>query len=142
VRLAIGLGILDVAVFGAIGTSISLSSSTIVEDSSDGAVLGTAAIVGAYTGTPSWSLVDGTGTFEINSSTGVVTVLSNTDLVHATHPTIPIAISVSGVTPALATSDVNVTVTPAAAGFSASLQFNDTGASGGGDRNSMYLPLI
>lgn len=108
----VSLAIPDVALYGR-GNSIALSGSSIVENSANGTTLGTASISGASSGAPTWSLTDATGTFQINSSTGVVTVLSNTDLVHATHPTIPISISVSGVTPAPATVNINVNVTSA-----------------------------
>jgi hypothetical protein len=92
------------------GDSISLSNSSIPQGSANGTTLGTASIVGSYTGTPVWSLTDPSGTFQINSSTGVITVLSNTDL--ASPGSLPISISVSGVTPTVPTVPVNVTVTP------------------------------
>lgn len=79
------------------GVSIQLSNTTIIAGSADSTVLGTASAPGT-TGTATWSLTDGTGTFQINSSTGVVTVLSNTDLTAGN--TIPIIISVTGLTPA------------------------------------------
>lgn len=112
----VSLAIPDVAVLRR-AFGIALSNASIVEGSANGSALGTAAVAGTFTGTPAWSLTDTTGTFQINSSTGVVTVLSNTDLVHATHPSIPISISVSGVTPAPPTANLNVTVTSAVVAF-------------------------
>src|SRR6185437_954178 len=94
---------------GLAGDSIALSSTSIPQGSANGTTLGTASIVGPSTGTPVWSLTDTTGTFQINSSTGVVTVLSNTDL--ASPGTIPISISVSGVTPAVGATPFNIAVT-------------------------------
>lgn len=118
----VSLAIPDVsAVLFRRGDSIVLSGSSIVEGSADGTVLGTASISGPFTGTAAWSLSDPTGTFEINSSTGVVTVLSNTDLVHATHPFIPIAVSVSGVTPAVPAANVSVSVLSAVVAYLLSL---------------------
>jgi hypothetical protein len=90
------------------GDTIALSATSIPQGSADGTTLGTASIVGPYTGTPVWSLTDVSGTFEINSSTGVVTVLNNTDL--ASPGTLPISISVSGVTPNVPTAHFNVVV--------------------------------
>lgn len=106
-RLGAGFGRLGA--MGASGAFIALSNASIPQGSADGTTLGTASIVGPHTGTPSWSLTDGTGTFEINSSTGVVTVLNNTDL--ASPGTIPISISVSGVSPSVPTGHFTVTVT-------------------------------
>ena len=89
------------------GIHIALSSTSIAAGSSNGTTLDTAAITGgATTGTPSWSLTDGTGTFEINSSTGVVTVLSNTDLTPGA--TFPITISVSGVAPTVSNAPFTI----------------------------------
>jgi hypothetical protein len=48
--------------------------------------------------------------FGINSSTGVVTVANNTNLVNATHPTIPITISVSGTTPSVTPGNFTINV--------------------------------
>lgn len=91
------------------GDSIALSNTSIPQGSANGTALGTASIVGPSTGTPAWSLTDVSGTFQINSATGAVTVLSNTDL--ASPGTIPITISVSGVTPTVPPAHFNVTVT-------------------------------
>lgn len=94
---------------GGPGLRIALSNSTIAVGSANGTTLGTASITGGHvTGTPAWSLTDGTGTFQINSVTGVVTVLSNTDL--ASPGTIPITVSVSGVTPTVPTGHFNILV--------------------------------
>lgn len=87
---------------------ILLSNTLIPVGSANGTVLGTASIAGPVTGTPSWSITDATGTFTINSSTGVVTVLSNTDL--STPKTITITISVSGVTPSVASRHFGISV--------------------------------
>lgn len=98
-----GLGAVDTQ-----GDFIALGSSSIPVGSANGTVLGTAFTYGA-TGTPTWSLTDATGTFQINSSTGVVSVLSNTDL--AAPGTIAITISVSGLTPVVASATFNISVT-------------------------------
>ena len=59
---------------------IALSATTILAGSANGTTLGTASLLGTHTGTPVWAISDPSGTFTINSSTGVVTVLSNTAL--------------------------------------------------------------
>lgn len=90
---------------------IFLSATSINENSTVGTTLGTAAISGSYTGTPTWSLTNtASGTFAINSSTGAVTVASNTALDYETNMTLQITISVSGVTPTVSNQDVTVTV--------------------------------
>lgn len=98
------------------GPTIVLSNTSIVAGSADGTTLGTVSISGTVTGTASWSLTDGTGTFQINSSTGIVTVLNNTDLTGGN--TIPIVINVSGVTPTVSAGHftINVTSTGCTAG--------------------------
>jgi hypothetical protein len=106
-----------ILLFGNLQPTIALSATSIAEASANNTTLGTASIVGSFSGTASWSITDATGTFQINSSTGVVTVLDNTDLVNATHPTIPVTISVSGVTPAPAALAVNINVTSVLSGF-------------------------
>jgi hypothetical protein len=93
--------------------TVALSNTSIVEMSANGTFLGSASIVGSFTGTPAWSLTDALGVFQINSSTGVVTVLNNTNLVNATHPTIPITISAAGTTPSTTPGNFNVSVTVA-----------------------------
>ena len=106
-RLGAGFGHL-----GAVGNAapaIVLSNTSIAQGSANGTTLGTASIAGHTTGTAAWSLTDGTGTFQINSATGVVTVLSNTDL--ASPGTISISISVSGLTPAVSTAHFTINVT-------------------------------
>lgn len=90
---------------------IVLSANSVVENSVNGATVGTASISGSYTGTPSWSITDATGTFEIDASTGEVTVLDNTDLDHSLHQTIAITVSVSGTTPAVSDLNTSITVT-------------------------------
>jgi|SRR6185437_7883216 len=97
-----------------LGDSISLSNASVPQGSANGTAVGTASISGAFTGTPAWSLTDGSGTFQINSSTGAVTVLSNTDL--ASPGSIPISLSVSGVTPTVPPANVNIAVTPSGGG--------------------------
>ena len=91
---------------------IALSSTSILAGSVNGTVLGTASLLGTHTGTPVWAITDATGTFTINSSTGVVTVLSNTQLTPGN--TIPITISVSGVSPTVPNGNfvINVTAPP------------------------------
>lgn len=79
------------------GVSIALSATTIASGSANGTTLGTASLTGKFTGTATWAITDATGTFQINSSTGVVTVLSNTQLTAGN--TIPITISETGTTP-------------------------------------------
>jgi hypothetical protein len=76
---------------------IALSNTTIASGSANGTTLGTASLLGTHTGTPVWAISDPSGTFTINSSTGVVTVLSNTALTPGN--TLPITITVSGVAP-------------------------------------------
>jgi hypothetical protein len=105
-----------ILLFGNLQPTLALSATSIAEASANNTTLGTASIVGSFSGTASWSITDATGTFQINSSTGVVTVLDNTDLVNATHPTIPVTISVSGVTPAPANLAVSIAVTTVVAG--------------------------
>ncbi len=114
--------------------SIALSNTTIVEASPNGSTLGTASISGAFTGTASWSLIDALGVFQINASTGLVTVLDNTNLVFASHPTIPITISVSGTSPGVPTGAFTINVTSTSA-FTPSLDFSDP-------RNSQYIGVL
>ena len=80
---------------------ITFSPNTIQQGQANGTTVGTARIVGPYTGTPVWSLTEPLGIFQINSSTGVVTVLDNTNMTVAAHPTVPITVSVAGVVPAV-----------------------------------------
>jgi hypothetical protein len=95
------------------GVFIALSNTSILEMSSNGTTLGTASVAGGtFSGTPAWSLVDALGVFQINSVTGIVTVLSNVNLVFATHPTIPITISVTGTVPTVPSRIVSITVLP------------------------------
>lgn len=95
-----GLGIVT-------GPHISFANSTIPDSSTVGTAVGTATIVGDYTGTPSWSLSDDAdGKYAIDSSTGAVTVA---DTLTAELDTI--IISVSGATPTIANSPGYITVT-------------------------------
>ena len=112
------------------GIAIVLSNATIAVASANGTVLGTAAIVGPHSGTATWALTDVSGTFQINSSTGVVTVLSNTDLASPT--TIPIVISVTGTTPLPAALHVTVAVVSTT---SPELDFSKPG-------NSQYINIF
>ncbi len=80
---------------------ITFSPNTIQQGSANGTTVGTARIVGPYTGTPVWSLTEPLGIFQINSSTGVVTVLDNTNMTVAANPVVPITVSVTGVVPAV-----------------------------------------
>lgn len=90
---------------------IFLSATSINENSTVGTTLGTASISGSYTGTPTWSLTNSaSGTFAIDSSTGAVTVANNTALDYETNMTLQITISVAGVSPAVSSQDVTVTV--------------------------------
>lgn len=123
-----GSGLSQAAGFQAGGVSILLSNTSISQGSANGTTLGAASISGAHTGTPTWSLTDGTGTFQINSSTGVVTVLSNTDL--ASPGTIAITISASGVSPAPPSAHFTISVVASA---SPSLDFSQVS-------NSQYIP--
>lgn len=102
----------ELGAFPILGDSIALSNTSIPQGSANGTTLGTASIVGPFTGTPAWSLSDGTGTFQINSVTGVVTVLNNTDL--ASPGTIPFTISVSGVSPTVPGAQFTVNITSTA----------------------------
>jgi hypothetical protein len=97
-----------------ITTHIVLSANTIEENSANSTVVGTATIVGAYTGTPTWGLTDASGTFEINSSTGVITVLDNTDLDFETNPTITVTITVADTTPDPSDYEVAIIITDVA----------------------------
>lgn len=99
----------ELGAFPILGDSVGLSATSILAGSANGTTLGTASIVGPFTGTPTWSLTDPSGTFQINSSTGVVTVLSNTQLTGGN--TLPITISVSGTTPVPVAGHFVVTVT-------------------------------
>ncbi|MDE2096864.1 MAG: hypothetical protein KGL39_06415 [Patescibacteria group bacterium] len=76
--------------------AIFFPSKTIPSTSIVGADVGSASILGIYTGTPTWSLTDdASGKFAINGSTGAVTVagaLTSGDQL--------ITISVAGTTPA------------------------------------------
>ena len=94
-----------------ITNGILLSNSTIAENSANGTTLGTASVPATYSGAPVWSLTDVSGTFQINSSTGVITVLSNTALNYEVNTSLPITISVSGVTPAAPNDNVSVVIT-------------------------------
>jgi hypothetical protein len=98
--------------------------------SANGTFLGSASIVGSFTGTPSWSLTDALSVFQINSTTGVVTVANNTNLVNATHPTIPITISVSGTTPSVTPGNFTINVTIAGGPGLALGTYGSTTASG------------
>jgi hypothetical protein len=68
--------------------------------------------------------------FQINSTTGVVTVANNTNLVNATHPTIPITISVSGTTPSATPGNFTINVTIAGGPGLALGTYGSTTASG------------
>lgn len=94
-----------------ITNGIILSNSTIAENSANGTTLGTASVPATYTGTPVWSLTDVSGTFQINSSTGVITVLSNTALNYEVNTSLPITIAVSGMTPSVPNYAVSVIIT-------------------------------
>lgn len=107
---------------------IQLSATTIIAGSADGTTLGTATAPGT-TGTATWSLSDVSGTFQINSSTGVVTVLNNTDLTVGN--TLPIVISVTGLTPVPGGGHFTITVV---ASCTTSLNFAQA-------CNSQYLAL-
>jgi hypothetical protein len=94
---------------------IVLSATTVPDGSANNTTVGTASIVSAFTGTAVWAIADADSTFKINSSTGVVQVLDNTDLVAATHPTITVTISVTGTTPSFPNLVQAITVTKAPA---------------------------
>jgi hypothetical protein len=80
---------------------IVLTGNTVPENSANGTAAGTVSLRPGHTGTASWSITDATGTFQINSSTGAITVLSNTLLDYESHTSIPVTIAVSGVTPSV-----------------------------------------
>lgn len=90
---------------------IILSNRSIAENSANGSAVGTASLPASYTGVAVWAITDGTGTFQINSSTGVITVLSNTALNYEVNTSLPITISVSGVTPAAPNLNVSIIIT-------------------------------
>ena len=87
---------------------IALSATTILAGSANGTTLGTASLLGTHTGTPVWAISDPSGTFTINSSTGVVTVLNNTALTPGN--TLPITITVSGVAPSVPPGNFTINV--------------------------------
>lgn len=128
--------------FGTVGQRsgaphIILSALSIDENSANGTELATASIIGAYTGTPEWSVPeDASGTWEIDPDTGVITVLDNTALDFETNPTLPITVSVTGVTPAVADCSKNIRINNVSEGGDGpSLDFSDP-------ENSQYIPLI
>lgn len=94
-------GLLNAASNTTRAVEITLPTNSIQQNSANGTVVGTAGIVGPYTGTPSWSLTEPLGIFQINSSTGVITVLDNTNMTVAAHPVVSITIAVSGTVPAV-----------------------------------------
>lgn len=128
--LGIGLSLPEIGMRGGGGHFIILSANSIPEGSANNTVVGTASLIGTYTGTPSWSISDVTGMLQINSSTGEYSILDNTDLVYATHPTIPFTISETGTTPAFAPL---VTALSVAAYSGPSLDFSNPD-------NSQYAP--
>jgi hypothetical protein len=77
--------------------AIVLDTNTVAEDAEVDAAVGTASIDEAVTGTPEWSLVDdAAGQFQINSSTGAITVAG---AITGNSDTIEVA--VTGVTPSV-----------------------------------------
>src|ERR1039457_1844161 len=94
------------------GLTIALSAATIAEGAANNTAVGTASLQGVSTGTPSWSITDASGTFQINSSTGAVTVLSNTDLNYANFQSFPVTISETGSTPAALALNTIIVIIP------------------------------
>jgi hypothetical protein len=91
---------------------VTLAVTSIPMGSANGSVLGTPAIVTTVplVGTPVWAVSDPSGTFQINASTGVVSVLNNATLGGLTP--IPITISVNGVAPAAQPGNFTITISP------------------------------
>lgn len=93
--------------------AMALSANEIDDDASIGDALGTVSITAAYVGVPVWSLLSsGNGQFSIDSSTGVVHVLSG-----LTGGTTPIRVKVNGVTPPIQATTFSVTVNAAGGGY-------------------------
>lgn len=90
---------------------IVLSPATIPENSANTTTVGTASIVIPFTGTPVWSITDATGTFNIGSGTGIVKVLSNTQLNYESHTSLPVTIHVTGTTPTIPDLAVSIQIT-------------------------------
>ena len=90
---------------------------SIEENTANSTELGTVTISGTYTGTPSFSVTDASGVLAIDSGTGVVTVLDNTNLDFETFPTLDdVVFSVSGTTPAVPDRTIDILVTDVAEG--------------------------
>ena len=135
--MSLGLGT-NYGKLGAIlagGTGIGFSAIGITDASSAGTVVGTAYIKGSHTGTPVWALTaNASGTYTISSNTGVVTILSTTNLAVETEL---ITIHSSGTTPVTVNKSFGIVVSSVAPspGFRYELIFTD-------GRNSMYTPIV
>jgi hypothetical protein len=86
---------------------IALAPLTILNTTPIGVTTITATLIGPHTGGPGWSISDPSGTFTINSSTGVLSVASTTALTIGN--TIPITIN-STATPAPPAGHFTITV--------------------------------
>lgn len=100
---------------------IALSNYSVDQWAANGTAVATASVKGNYSGTPSWSITDASGAFQINSSTGAITVLDTTKI--ATPGTISITVSVSGTTPVVPDLIAPITVNADYGGISYQLLF-------------------
>jgi hypothetical protein len=100
-----------IILFGNSDPVIRLSATSVAENTPNTTTFGTASIRGKYTGTPSWTLTDASGTFAINSGTGVYRVLSNVELDYEINPSLPVTFSVADVTPTIPDRTVDITIT-------------------------------
>lgn len=115
------------------GVHIAFSPISLTINSSAGTVVGTATIVGSYTGTPVWSLTASfSGTFAISSNTGVVTIASTTNLTVGSDP---ITIHSAGTTPSPNDATFSISVTASSTSFIPSLDYSVAA-------NSQYIPLM
>ena len=93
-------------------SDIVLSSNTILEDSANGTIVGNLSLAGSFTGIPAWADIDPSGTFQVNVSSGQVTVLNNALLGDFyANPSFPVTFSVSGVVPSRAPAILTISVT-------------------------------
>jgi hypothetical protein len=93
---------------GAILNGINLAPLTILNTTPIGVTTITATLVGAHTGTAVWEISDPSGTFTINSSTGVLSVANTSALTPGN--TLPVVITVTGVSPTVPPGSYTITV--------------------------------
>src|SRR5690606_36876650 len=120
------------------GTSLAFGG-TIDEAASNDDPVGTLSVSGAYSGTPSFGITDASGTFQVDSETGEVTVLDNSAL--GTEPYFDVTFSVSGVTPAPENLDYRIYVV-ASAPTIAMLASSDHGTSSSDNITNETQPVF